>query len=322
MSDSPTVYILHGDDELGLKAFVASMREKLGDPSTADLNTTRMEDTLDLAALRSAVRAVPFLAPRRLVILSGVLGSLKSQKPRQDLKDILDDIHANTALVILENEPLNSNHWLLNWANKKGDAVYEKRMDLPKGGALVRWIRDRAGALGGEITHEAAYHLVQMIGDDNRSAENELKKLLAYANYNRPVDIDDVELLVAPVEEGDIFAMVDAIGAKNARTALTMLHRLLSDRDALSLLGMIIRQFRLLIQYKALAQASQSRSEIAKRLKLHEFVAGKLAVQARNYDMPALEAVYGRLVAADEGIKTGKLTPETALDTLIIELAG
>ena len=320
MSRSPTVYILHGDDEVGLKDFVAVMRDKLGDAATADLNTTRLEGALDMAALQNAVRAVPFLAPRRLVILSGMLGSVRVQKVRQDLKDLFGNIHATTALVIEEKSALKSNHWLLNWAKTRGDEVYEKRMDLPKGGALVRWVRDRAAGFGGEITHEAAFHLVQMIGDDNRSAENELKKLLAYANYERPVDVDDVELLVAPVEEGDIFAMVDAIGAKNARTALTMLHRLLSEREALSLLGMIIRQFRLIIQYKALS--GQSKGAIAKRLKIHEFVAGKLAAQSRNYSMQDLEEIYEKLVATDERIKTGKMTPEAALDSLIIDLAG
>jgi hypothetical protein len=43
MSTTPIVYILHCDDELGKASFVQTMREKMGDPTTADMNTTRLE---------------------------------------------------------------------------------------------------------------------------------------------------------------------------------------------------------------------------------------------------------------------------------------
>ena len=46
-NSKPTVYLLYGDDELAMADFVARLREKLGDPSTADLNTVRFAARID-----------------------------------------------------------------------------------------------------------------------------------------------------------------------------------------------------------------------------------------------------------------------------------
>jgi DNA polymerase-3 subunit delta len=322
MGTTPTVYILHGDDEFGITQFIAAMREKLGDPATADMNTTRLEGPVDMGALKNAVSAAPFLAPRRLVILTGALRFARGKEDRQRLQDLLESIHPATALVLVEKEPLKENHWLLAWARGRGEHIFERALPLPKGGALVRWVRDYARVQGGEISQEAAYHLVQMIGDDNRAAAQEVEKLLAYAGFRRAVDVDDVELLVAPVEEGDVFAMVDAIGGRQPRQALTMLHRLLSEREPLSLFGMVVRQFRLLLLYKELHLENTAPAEIARSLKIHEFVVRKLAGQAKNFSLKALEDIYLRLVEIDERIKTGKISPEAALDTLVAGLTA
>lgn len=40
---TPTIYLLHGDDEFGMAEFVQDMQEKMGDPTTAGMNTTRLE---------------------------------------------------------------------------------------------------------------------------------------------------------------------------------------------------------------------------------------------------------------------------------------
>ena len=64
----PSVYLLHGDDEFALTQEITKMREHLGDPTTADMNTTYLDGrSLDLDELTRSVRAMPFLAERRLV---------------------------------------------------------------------------------------------------------------------------------------------------------------------------------------------------------------------------------------------------------------
>jgi DNA polymerase-3 subunit delta len=322
MSATPTVYILHGDDEVGAKAFLAAMREKMGDPAAADMNTSRLEGRVNLAELKGAVSAVPFLVARRLVILANGLAHFKTKADQTKFSDLLEAIPPSTALVLVENTPLKEGHWILKWADAHPGEAYPKLLALPRGGALVRWIQGYARDRGGDVTPEAAFHLVSLIGDDNRSAANEVDKLLAYVNYARPVEVDDVELLTSPVQQGDVFEMVDAIGSRNAKAALKSLHNLLAHEDAFPLWGMIIRQFRLLLLYREMADAGATQPEIAKGLAVHPFVAQKVGAQARNFDLPTLEAIYRRLVVIDERIKTGQVDMEIALYTLVAGLAG
>jgi len=93
---------------------------------------------------------------------------------------------------------------------------------------------------GGAISPRAAYYLGELIEGDTRLATQEIKKLLAFADYKRPIDVEDVELLTADVNQGDIFKFVDLLGSRNRRAAIGMLERLLERQDNLLLFGMVI----------------------------------------------------------------------------------
>ena len=52
---APTVYLLYGDDDLAFHEFITQLHERLGDPSTADMNTQRfLAKGLELGAFEEA----------------------------------------------------------------------------------------------------------------------------------------------------------------------------------------------------------------------------------------------------------------------------
>ncbi|MCK7519352.1 MAG: hypothetical protein MZV64_17310 [Ignavibacteriales bacterium] len=55
---------------------------------------------------------------------------------------------------------------------------------------------------------------------------------------------------------------------------------------------------------------------------MHPFVAEKTTQQAGRFSVESLEFVYRKLLGIDEGVKTGQVTLDLALDTLVVELAG
>ncbi len=139
----------------------------------------------------------------------------------------------------------------------------------------------------------------------------------------RAITAQDVELLVPYAGTANVFAMVDAIGRRDGRTALRLLHKLLDENAApLYLLSMIVRQFRILIQVKELSAQGLASSTIAKRAGLHPFVAEKAGRQAMNFSMGQLEVIYVRLLETDLAIKTGQVDDVLALDTLVAALCG
>jgi len=303
-----------------MATFIQSMQEKMGDRTTADMNTTRLEGRgFSMGDLERAASAMPFLASRRLVIVSRPIGQLRSQPDRKRFTDLLERLPTTTALVLIE-ETLKDDHWLLKWAHKAGDRVFVKLHALPKGAALAQWIRAQARARGGDFTPEAASHLANLVADDNRMASSEIDKLLAYVNYKRPVDVDDVELLTPNMQTGNVFKMVDAIGNRQGKVALHILHQLLADNEPILIFSMIIRQYRLLLLTKELLSAHATPNEIERTLKVRDFVARNLISQCKNFDQPTLDGIFRRLVEVDERVKTGKIEWETALDTLVVGL--
>jgi len=116
--------------------------------------------------------------------------------------------------------------------------------------------------------------------------------------------------------------MVDALAVGNGQRAIVELHRLINQGKApLELFGLIVRQFRLMIELKELAEQGIAGQEAAGRLALHPFVADKAGKQAQVFSMEQLEAIYRRLLEMDVQIKTGQTEDVTALDLLIAGLA-
>jgi DNA polymerase-3 subunit delta len=100
-----------------------------------------------------------------------------------------------------------------------------------------------------------------------------------------------------------------------------MLHRLLEQQDALSIFGMVVRQFRLLLMARETLDHGGQKNEIMRNLKVPPFVADKLVGQARHFSLVDLEVVYHRLLEIDEAMKTSQMPGELALETLVADLS-
>jgi DNA polymerase III subunit delta len=328
-SEKPVVYIFHGDDSHGIKRHVDAMIHQMGDPSIAELNTTRLDGKqASDDDVRSAGNSMPFLADRRLVILTNPFSRLTSDAARKRFRALLDGLPPSTALVLIVEDyidrrdwkSMHSNHWMRRWLTAAGKRAFYQLCQLPPLNRMPDWIREEARKQGGQFHPEAAAALAAHIGNDTRTASLEINKLLTYVDYKRSVEAEDVEELTAQGGQADVFDMVDALATGSARQALGLLQRLLETQEPLSLFGMIVRQFRLLIQARELIDNGQA-SQIAGELRLPGFVADRLASQARRFNMPQLEILYHRLLSMDEAMKTSQMPSNLVLETFIAEMA-
>ena len=139
----------------------------------------------------------------------------------------------------------------------------------------------------------------------------------------RPITLNEINLLVRGNFAEDIFRLTDAIGNQNKKLALQLLNQQLINTDPKEhprIFSMIIRQFRLLIQIKdVLAKQTVSQASLAKQLGLHPFVVSKTLPQTNKYTLEQLKNIYQKLLMVDIKIKTGQAPPELLLDILIAE---
>lgn len=313
-------YIFHGDDEHSIQEYLDEQLAKLGDSSMLSLNTTRFDGLMRFSELHQACGAMPFLAKARVVIAANLFKAKPDKAFMDQLAAYLPEVPDTTRLIFIESDELRGNHRILKLAaaEKKG---YVRLFERPKGGKLDRWIMERAEAKGGQIAPRAAHLLATNVGSEMRVLDSELEKLIMYRGEGEMIVAEDVTLLSPYLAEASIFDLVDAIGNRNGRKAATLLHEKLQEGvDPFYLFSMFIRQFRLLIQVKELADDGLKPPAIAREIRQHSFVVGKLYQQARSFSLPQLEQIYRHLLAIDVDVKTGQADLTTSLNLLVASL--
>lgn len=328
MSETPpTIYLLEGDDEYAIAEIIAQLSSKLGDPVSAEMNTTRLDgNSASLDAFEAAARAMPFLAPRRLVILTHPVARLTTKPQRERFTGLLDKLPPTCAVVLVEPGALNKDkkekktHWLVAWAQQAGARAFYRNCSLPTGEAMLRWIQTHAKSLGGAFTLPAAAELAGLVGEDPRLAHQEIVKLLTYVNFARPVEPDDVVTLT-PLSAGvGDFALLNALRANDRRLAQSLLERMLAEEEPILILQSIVSQFRDVLLVREILDAHGTLEDVVGQLGLHKYRAQLASEHARRYSLPALEAIYHRLLEVDTAIKTGQMPGNLALEMLVIEL--
>jgi DNA polymerase-3 subunit delta len=331
--EKPIIYIFHGEDEYAMKQAVDGLYRQLGEASIADMNTTRLDGRQDKEdAIRTAAATMPFLAERRLVILTHPPVHLKEAEANERFIPLLNSLPPSAALVLLVEdqrrfrgggwqwEVISQKHWLRKWAEDQLQRAYIKEFPLPRQSEMPGWIMKRAAEQGGKFSREAAQELSSLIDNDTRIASQEITKLLTYVNFNRAVSPDDVDHLTAFSGNLSVFEMVDALAQGSEQKAMALLKGLLEQEDPISLFFMINRQFRLLIQAREILDEGGGEAQIQKELSVARFVAQKLNNQARRFELQYLIKIYHHLLEIDVWIKTGQMPSDLALELFVAEM--
>lgn len=347
------IYIFYGKEDFLLEQYLKKMVAQFsaGDEASAQMNIERLEGgNLSLNDFVAALSVMPFLTDKRLLIVQGLLarfepragasgddeskskakagrgkkGAAKSGRDAlvEGFAEACRNISPSTDLILIEPRDLSERNPLLKALRDLDRKQVESREFKPLNGddQVSNWIQQEVSARGGRIETEAALLLATAIGSNLRRLDQEIEKALTYTN-GRPITPADVQALVSEARGADIFAMVDAVGARDRAQALSMLHDLLKEGAApLYLLAMITRQFRMLMQVKELSGAGIGPEAIRAKTGIHPFVLKKMEPQSRRFSLKQLEDTYARLLDTDAAIKTGRSEPVLALDLLVAEL--
>jgi DNA polymerase-3 subunit delta len=346
MTDSakPTVILLFGDDELALEERLADFIARLAEPGNAELNLSRFSAArLDFEAFETQLLAAPFLAARRMVILDlGALAGRRLEFPERFFH-LLESMPATSVVVALERvdyeaidrrtrgssggDPAQAHAAaspFYRWVCDHPGRAVSREYRTPRGPAFERWAIERARRHGAEMDGQAAALLREVTGEQTLLADQELRKLADYVNGERPIGAADLERLTPFHAEGDVFAMVDAVGGRDGAKAMRAMHTLLAEEDPRYVFTMIVRQFRLLL----LARDALDRGVAPRQIltesphRLPGFVADKVARQALGFSSDRLADIYRELLALDVASKSGRADITLGLESLVATLAG
>jgi len=122
-TSSPTVYLLHGNDEFAIRSFLEEqLKPKMGDSSESAMDITTLDGSSSkIDGIKSEALSMPFLSKRRMVVVTNPLVLAKSKSNQEKFIDLLESIPPTTALILIENVIPKSGQWLIQWVQKHKD---------------------------------------------------------------------------------------------------------------------------------------------------------------------------------------------------------
>ena len=179
---------------------------------------------------------------------------------------------------------------------------------------IKNWARKFLNSFKIELAGDAMDFLISNSGNDLWKLDGEIRKIAAY-KIQGIVTVSQVEELIAPGRDYNIFELTDALAKKNKSKALSALHRALdSGEKPTELIGLLGWQVRNLLRFKSSPNAKPS------DLKLHPFVLEKLKSSAKFFSVDELNKIMSKIINLDFAFKTSDLDEKTALSLLISEL--
>ena len=346
-SGSPDIpaHILYGDSFLLWRA-LKDLEARVGSPEVLEANSHEIAGPqADFTQLRSFCDAMPFLAEHRLVKVEGLLKLFESRDGRRrptsrrsrkaapesseginalsgwdNLPNYVENEMPSSTLLVFVDEQLSKGNALLKQL-KPFSQVQE--MPTPSREALSRWVKDRAAEKGARLSPGALSMLIQFVGGNLWTLDNELEKLALYAS-DRVINEGDVRLLASQSKEASIFIAVDALLEGRPSTALKTIQRLRNEGAEFPYIAtMIGRQLRLVTLARDLLDRGHKEQAIGERLGIaHDFAVKRTVEQARKHSWKSLTTLYKRLLEADLAVKQGRLDQDLALELLVTDLAN
>ncbi len=261
---------------------------------------------------------MPFIGKNRLVIVENILSANRGENLLKALLDFIKDkkIPDSTVFIFFEEgEPDKRKKLFKELAKPKKS----EKFDLLEGSQLNSWIEKRVKELNGKIDRDAVNKLSAFVGSDLWQMDNEISKLLSFGDDK--ITSENVEKMVRAKLDTNIFNFTDAVGKKDKKTALKLLHdQLDSGAHQLYLLKMMTFQFRNLLIVKDLSEQSSNQYAIAKEGGMHPFVVQKTLPQVRQFEMEKLKKIYQELLNLEIAFKTSKADPVVLLDKFVVEV--
>ena len=305
-------YLFFGTETYLLHEYTANCLQRLLGTAPRDFNydvcqlaTTSMSEALSLAS------TLPVLSPWRVVSLQGLQELDKAGW--QQLEAYLDQPLASTVLLCSSTESDQRKFPTRFW--QQVAAIACAPLDA---GKLHAWVARAVAQRGYRITEEAIQSLLQEQERDLQMISQEIDKLCTYIGEPGQITVDTVQQVGYASRLLSIFALADALGARQLLPALTLVNGLLEQGEPpLVLFSLVVRHVRLLWQAHQLVQQQQALPHIVKALGLPTAVCRQLMRQSLLFSLEHLRALYTAALEADVLFKSSNKPPRAILEGLV-----
>ena len=178
--------------------------------------------------------------------------------------------------------------------------------------------KDKSGNIDfNAVDNDALEELLKRIDNDLSRFINEADKLILYKNH---IDIIDVNTMVSPTLEDDVFHIANALLQGENSLALASYRdlRLTSPKDVDRLIPLLASQFRFAEQVLFLSKQGLSNNEIATELNVKPFRVGKTLSNKKHLSLKRIYLALDNLFMLDWQIKSGQIDRYYGIELFLI----
>jgi len=309
-------YFFNGTEEFLIEDCLKRLIEALVDPTTKDFNfDVYYGNEVDAGKIIDTANAYPMLAESRVVVVKE-LDKLSTADQERLSKYVLNPANSTRLLLISTKGSLGNN--ALKAIKEHSTYIEFKPLYDNK---VPGWIREFVAEKGLEISYEASVLLHARVGNNLRALANELEKIILNLNGNKEIGESEVQKVVGLSRNFSVFNLNDAIGHRDLNKALAILNQMLeSGESPTGIVAMVLRHFSNMLKIKGALRLRKPQKEITAMTGLPPFILKKVSSMAQNYSFEQFDAIFECLLETDTILKSSKLSPHVALQTMLVRI--
>ncbi|HZK21173.1 MAG TPA: DNA polymerase III subunit delta [Oscillospiraceae bacterium] len=338
--DFDRLYLLYGTDDYLKKHYASFIPQKTVEREYETFNlhildgaTTSFEEIADCA------NALPLMGGYTCTVvhdmnLAEFITERKAEKENKsssknkkidELIEVISDI-PESSIIIFWLDTVQVDEKKGNWIKiiktfaKYGSVVKLSSRSLSE---LVRLLCKSATGKGCSLDRNAAFYMIDIVGNDMGTLRNELDKLCLYKK-GETITKEDIDECVILSAEAKIFNLARLIITGKADEAFFDLDLLIKQKEEpIKILAIISGAYVDMYRVKAAAQSGLRFSDVAtcfKEYKNKMFVLENAASLSKKYSLEQLSNAINLLYDADTRLKSTRTDGKVLLEYLILDL--
>ena len=330
--EPPHVFLLAGEESYYVRrAEDAILRRLLPNEEDRADALIRYEEMPPIDALMESLETAPFFTDKIVVLVhdAAIFRAAKKKETEEDApapKDTaadalitrLADLLPTTYVIFTLGTKPDKRRKLYQTVEKHGRVL---ESELVRPWTVENWLNGRLREMGRSMHPKARTFFLNVVGImptiSLEFLDRQLEKLTLYTD-NAQFTEEDLRAAFSEMPEVSVFALMDALSARDVRRSLDLLARCRADGVHFTvLLALLVRHIRQLWQAKRLLMSGTPPKGLGKVMGLHPFIAEKLGGHARLFSEATLSDAVLAFADADYLLKTGQAGDELLEDVVI-----
>lgn len=319
--DFSSVYLFTGEEKFLIDVYVKRFVDTIFEGQDKMMNFDQFNlDNKDIDKIESSLETLPFFADKRVVLLENLdLFGAKNKSRNERITNALSKVSDSTICFIVEDK-IDKRNKLYKLVNKSGTFNVFSFLTEKE---LIQYVARELSKANIKISSGDGKYFIDTVGYELRAISKEVHKLVDYVGSNEVATRQDIEAVCTKHLEAKIFELVDAVGTKNRERALFLYQDMISLKEPVTrILFMISRQISLIYEAKLMREKRMNNGQIAKEIKVPEFVVRKLVAQSERFNHIEIKDTIKQLVDLEYEFKSGRINLETGIELMILKLSS